>query len=701
MESISNFFDQNLVIVFFFYGLAFFSMGLAVWMEAGRSPDFDGARALLLLAGFGLVHGVHEWLEVFTILQWGEIGDQRQLMLLELSRVVLLAVSFLLLIMFGLHMIFAARGKANGQRRATLLWTAVFGTAWLLAAIGVYLFNRPCSVDCLITADVLSRYMLAVPGALLAAWAFLQQRDIYKAQGMSDCARNFTIAAVAILLYGVVGQLFTRPSFIFPSTILNGQLFRGIFGIPVQLFRGVMAAMVAIFVIRTLRSLEEGRRQRFSAANEARLKAQEQALETQQKAQAETEALNRELQTAVQDLAMLFDLSRSLAETLDRDKMLDEALGRIYENVPRIKGGMVMLRDQPNQPLKILAKVGYDQLPENGSGSERAVNRAVAVGQEVVAREDSLCWTGLELLLTNDCPCSTGIFDPAMDLPEGKNRTIGMPILVQDAYAGSIVLSIDGESGWLTPNDISLIRTVASQLGLAVSNATLYKEVQAREELRGELLHRVTSAQEKERQRIARELHDSVGQRATALGLGLAAASEMIRRDPAQGRRQLLELREMNNQLVLELQQLVTGLRPSLLDDLGLVPAIKGQLRQLEQQSGVLTRIVIDGNERRLEPEVETIIFRIAQEGLNNIAKHAGASFVLVRLSFNENEIKMMIEDDGRGFDTKEVGRLEPYRRWGLLGIRERVELVGGHYDIISAPGEGTTLWICLPVESF
>ena len=700
MESICEFFDQNMIVVFFFYGLAFFSMGLAVWMEAGRSPDFAGARALLLLAGFGLIHGIHEWLEVFTILRWSELGDPAQMMLLELSRVVLLAVSFLLLIMFGLHMIFGNRGIVNGQRRATLAWTAVLGSAWLLASIAVYLFNQPCGVECLVTADVLSRYMLAVPGALLAAWAMLQQRQLYKAQGMSDCARNFAIAAVALLLYGVVGQAFTRPSIIFPSTVINAELFRDVFGIPVQLFRGVMAALVAIFVIRTLRSLEEARRARFAAANEARLAAQAAALEAQRQARIDTEELNHELQTAVQDLAMLFDLSSSLARTLDREKMLDEALSRIYDNVPRIKGGMVMLREKHNQPLEVLAKAGYEQQPGNGAGFERAVIRAAAVGQEVVDREESLCWTGLELLSTKSCPCSTGEFDPTLELPTGKNRTIGMPILVQDEYAGSIVLSIDGDSEWLTPNDIALLQTVASQLGLAVSNATLYEEVQAREELRGELLQQVTFAQEQERQRIARELHDSVGQRATALGLGLAAASEMVSKDPAVGRRQLLELREMNDQLVLELQQLIAGLRPSLLDDLGLVPAIKGQLRQLEKQAQLVTRFTIDGDERRLEPEMETIIFRIAQEGLNNIAKHAGASFVLVRLSYAENEIKLMIEDDGHGFDVDKVERMEPYRRWGLLGIRERVELAGGKYDIVSALGEGTTLRIYLPVVS-
>jgi signal transduction histidine kinase len=699
MELVSHFFDQNMVIVFFFYGLAFFSMGLAVWMEAGRSSDFSGVGALLFLAGFGLLHGIHEWLEVFTILKVAEAGSPAQLILLELLRVAILAISFLFLIMYGLGLIFSGREKEEG-RRLSLVWTAVFAAAWLLASLAVFWIYRPCGVPCLETADVLSRYMLAMPGALLAAWGMFKQRGLLQSSYTSRFAQDFTVAAVALVLYGVIGQIFTRTSLIFPSTIINSDLFRAVFGFPVQLFRGVMAAVVAVFVIRSLRAVEEVRRQKFEAANEARLEAQAQALETQRKAHAEAEELNRELQTAVQDLAMLFDLSQDLAKTLDRDQMLAEAITRIYKNVPRIKGGLVMLRDRPDHPLKIMAKAGYEQNLGNGSGSETAVARATMVGQEVVARADYLCWTGYELLPIKDCPCTTGEIDPAIDFSDKRNRTVGMPILVEEEYAGSIVLSIDGDSGWLAPNDISLIRTVASQLGLAVSNAVLYEKVQAREVLRGELLQQVTSAQEHERQRIARELHDSVGQRATALGLGLAAAGDLISSDPESGRRQLLELREMNNELVLELQQLIAGLRPSLLDDFGLVPAVKSQLRQLERQAGVTTRFLVDGDERRLESEMETIIFRIAQEGITNVAKHAQASFVLVRLSYFKDDIRLLIEDDGCGYDMDALDKMEPYRRWGLIGIRERVELVGGSYEIVSAPGMGTTLRIRLPVNS-
>ena len=119
MESISAFFDRNIVIVFFFYGLAFFSLGLAIWLEVGRSSEDRTAKALLFLAAFGLLHGFHEWFEVFTILRWADVTDPTSLLLLELFRVVLLAISFLLLYIFGLRLIYANRQSGdNGWRLA-------------------------------------------------------------------------------------------------------------------------------------------------------------------------------------------------------------------------------------------------------------------------------------------------------------------------------------------------------------------------------------------------------------------------------------------------------------------------------------------------------------------------------------------------------------------------------------------------------
>ena len=197
--------------------------------------------------------------------------------------------------------------------------------------------------------------------------------------------------------------------------------------------------------------------------------------------------------------------------------------------------------------------------------------------------------------------------------------------------AGGLVLGLPADMVLLTPRDLSLLETIASQLTIAIENASRYGESQARETLRGELLHQVVSAQERERQRIARELHDGTGQALTALGLGFAAASENVRHDPELAASQLAELKTMSTQALQELRDLIGDLRPSLLDDLGLVPALQSQVQSFTQRTGVQADFVLNGRRQRVQPEIETILFRIAQEALTNVAKHAQASQVTVR----------------------------------------------------------------------
>jgi signal transduction histidine kinase len=290
-------------------------------------------------------------------------------------------------------------------------------------------------------------------------------------------------------------------------------------------------------------------------------------------------------------------------------------------------------------------------------------------------------------------------FHAGVHSPQRYGRIIGLPLIIKEQISGSLVLTLreDGEAATL--NDLSLFCTIVRQLSLAIENATLYQEVQAREELRGELLHQVVSAQEMERQRIARELHDGVGQMLTALGLGLAAARDSLASDPERSFQQLDELKSMGTQVLHELQGLVTGLRPSVLDDLGLVPALRGLVQQFDKQPGLAVRLNVQGHSQRLQPEIETILFRISQEALTNAARHAQAENVEVVLTFEANSIVLQVVDDGRGFDPDSVLRTDHKRHWGLLGIEERVSLVGGTSQIHSHPGEGSTIYVNIPLQ--
>ena len=225
----------------------------------------------------------------------------------------------------------------------------------------------------------------------------------------------------------------------------------------------------------------------------------------------------------------------------------------------------------------------------------------------------------------------------------------------------------------------------------------LYRELQAREEWRGQLLAKVIGAQEDERKRLARELHDETSQTLSALAMRLETAVAAFPDDLA--RQRLVEAKDLTVRTLDELHRLIYDLRPSVLDDLGLLSAIRWYAERHLEPLGVSVRWEFSGQERRLQPEVETALFRVVQEAITNIAKHASAETVLVECELDGRELVIDIEDDGRGFDPAAVATSpDTQRGLGLMGMRERMELVGGTVKVDSAPGRGTYVSVRVPV---
>ena len=201
MDAVSAFFTRNIVYVYFFYGLAFFALGLVVLLESGRTSEFRFARALIPLALFGFVHGAHEWFEMFQIFAAHEAGHTTGLPE-ELFRVGSLALSFLLLLAFGTRLL----PGAEDHPRASTWQVAAFAAIWLGAVLFVYLRQRPTTDELVVAADVLSRYILGITGAMLACWALLRERRDFHARGMSTYGQALLWAALAFFIYGVIGQ---------------------------------------------------------------------------------------------------------------------------------------------------------------------------------------------------------------------------------------------------------------------------------------------------------------------------------------------------------------------------------------------------------------------------------------------------------------------------------------------------------------
>jgi signal transduction histidine kinase len=220
------------------------------------------------------------------------------------------------------------------------------------------------------------------------------------------------------------------------------------------------------------------------------------------------------------------------------------------------------------------------------------------------------------------------------------------------------------------------------------------EEMVAREALRGELLRHIVTAQEEERARISRELHDETSQILTAFSLDLATLrSKLTKRD--ENGEIIDRLQSLSRQMSQGLYHLVHDLRPAQLDDLGLVAALEHLGDIAQQRMGLDVTIEVSGERQRLDPLIETVIFRIAQEALTNVSRHAETDQALVKLVFSPDAIRLSVEDPGVGFDPQPDLTLP--HRWGIIGMRERAESVGGRLEIISAPGKGAVVSISIP----
>jgi signal transduction histidine kinase len=247
--------------------------------------------------------------------------------------------------------------------------------------------------------------------------------------------------------------------------------------------------------------------------------------------------------------------------------------------------------------------------------------------------------------------------------------------------------------------NIDRVAQVNSELELRVEARTrelneANAQLREREEVRRQLLQKVITAQEDERKRIARELHDETSQGLAVLAMGLEAAQDALRAGMPP---RLEEVKALAVRTLEDVHRLILDLRPSVLDDLGLVSAIRWYAERTLESRGISVRCEF-GEMPRLPPEMETALFRMCQETMSNIARHAQATAVLVQVGIEGSEVVIDVEDDGKGFDPDAAGQREGRRPWGLMGIRERAEILGGVARIESAPGQGTHVEVRIPV---
>lgn len=240
---------------------------------------------------------------------------------------------------------------------------------------------------------------------------------------------------------------------------------------------------------------------------------------------------------------------------------------------------------------------------------------------------------------------------------------------------------------------------VVSQVGVAMEyllgNLEGATKMLAGWKQKSEMATRVIKAQEEERKRVAREIHDGPAQSLANLVLRTEICERLLAQDIDEALKELGELKKTAKGSLTELRRIIFDLRPMALDDLGLVPALRRYLEDLRDRLGLPVELVILGEEVRLDLNQEVTLFRLAQEAVNNARKHAQAKEIRVRLEFAPLAATLVVEDDGRGFIPSETGSLAGF---GLLGMRERAELVDGDFEVTSAPGEGTRIRVRVPL---
>jgi two-component system, NarL family, sensor histidine kinase DevS len=279
--------------------------------------------------------------------------------------------------------------------------------------------------------------------------------------------------------------------------------------------------------------------------------------------------------------------------------------------------------------------------------------------------------------------------DPEIDQQSarrlGVHSALFVPLVARGRPIGVVIVHDKaGPSPVFTDDDLRLVEALAARAASAVDLS---------QRVSRDVVGRVVAAQELERKRLARELHDETGQALTSILLGLKPLEQAVAGDEAQAA--VASLRELVVSTLRDVRRLAVELRPSALDDFGLVPALERLVETIREQTGIGIDLETNLGERRLPGEIETALYRIVQEALTNVVKHSGAGRVSILLTQKDGSAAVVIEDDGSGFDpstTSEDGL-------GLVGMRERVGLVGGRLRIESATGAGATLVAEVPLQ--
>ena len=358
--------------------------------------------------------------------------------------------------------------------------------------------------------------------------------------------------------------------------------------------------------------------------------------------------------------------------------LLERVLG-ITTRVFNASTGLILLLDPNTQCLRVNAAVGVE-----GDLSGLSIEVGQGFSGHIAA-------TGEPDILP-DISRSQGVLNPWL---RGNSQSLwGAPLKDADKVIGVLVIGFARPYVWL-PTERELLRAIADRSALAINRAEMTDALRERETRIAELSGHLLKVQEEERKRISRELHDETGQALMVIRLYLGMLDKGVTTQA--GKAKIQELVEVVDRTIEGIRRIIGRLSPLVLQELGLIAAIRKEAKDLAKSSGVNARVAISDDVGRVAPEVETAIYRVVQESLHNVAKHSSAHTVTVAMDRTETHLRLRIEDDGIGIPNVPNSQRPSF---GLAGMRERISTLGGTLRVESRKGKGTKILASVPVPA-
>jgi signal transduction histidine kinase len=343
--------------------------------------------------------------------------------------------------------------------------------------------------------------------------------------------------------------------------------------------------------------------------------------------------------------------------------------------------GLLLMRDFDADVFRPKAWVGLEQ----GLGDDVCIVPGQGFSGTIALRA--------EPAVLPDLTKSHGVLNPL--LVERARTLWGMPLKAGDQVIGVLLIGFSKRYDWL-PTERELMRAIADRSALAIERARITEALREREMRIAELSGHLLQAQEEERKRISRELHDETGQALMVIRLYLGMLETNL-----YGRAAKAKVREtlgVVDRTIEGIRRIIARLSPLVLKELGLIAAVRKEAKDLTKGHGIKARVAINESVGRMAPEIETALYRVVQEALHNVARHSQAKSVNIQMDRNQGRVTLVIEDDGVGIN-KNAATNKERPSFGLAGIRERIGVLGGQVKITSVKSKGTRLEIGVPAE--